>query len=60
MKVIIDGEIYISVTKAKERLHKNLLEEMKYTDSEEEKHGIEIADANMRVLLERMQNEDSN
>lgn len=57
MKVIIDGEIYISLNKAKQRLHKNLMEEMKYSDSEEEKHGIEIADANIIVVLERMQNE---
>jgi hypothetical protein len=57
MKVIIDGEIYISLNKAKQRLHKNLMEEMKYSDSEEEKHGIEIADANMRNILERIQYE---
>jgi hypothetical protein len=57
MKVIIDGEIYISLDKVKQRLHKNLMEEMKYSDSEEEKHGIEIADANVIVVLERMQNE---
>lgn len=52
MKVVIDGEKYVSISKIEQRLHKRFLEEMKYCDSNEEMHGIEIADAIMFSTLD--------